>query len=137
MVSEQKERIRRQTSAFAEELAAIKSKTSIDAPKLSDTEIQARWRALGFAIRQFISGHLPQSLDHAAIQRLSSLRDSTTWPPGVAQTLQVPMLCPASLESWIWYFLYVRIFDSRSKAWAGETGKLWGALRDVVQSEWS
>ena len=133
-VSEQKDHIHQQTLGFVEELEALKSKAFIDAPRLSDTEVQTRWRALGFAVRQFVSVHLPESLDPSTVQQLAYM-DTFSWLPGMMEALRAPIFCSAFLESWMWHFLWRCIFDSHSKLWAGEAGSLWGTLRDVVQGE--
>ncbi len=133
-VSEQKDHIQQQTLGFVEELEALKSKASIDAPRLADTEVQTRWRALGFAVRQFVSVHLPEPLDPSTVQQLAHM-DTFSWLPGMTETLRAPIFCSAFLESWMWHFLWRCIFDPHSKLWAGEAGSLWGTLRDVVQGE--
>ena len=132
-ISEQEGHIQ-QTLGFVEELEALKSKTSIDAPKLSDTEVQARWRALGFAVRQFVSAQLPESLDRATVQQLVSM-NTFSWLPEMKHALRAPIFCSAFLESWVWHFLWRWVFDSQSELWAGQAGSLWATLHDVVQGE--
>jgi uncharacterized coiled-coil protein SlyX len=134
--AEQKKSMQVQTARFAQELEVIRNKTATNTPSLSDTDIQGRWSALGFSVRQFVSNHLPESLDPATIQFLAELKQFN-WLPQMAKTLQVPLLCPILLESWIWHFLCFRIFDSCSKVWAGEEGKILGVLCERIRGQCS
>jgi chromosome segregation ATPase len=51
--SAQDDHIQSQTAKFARELGDIRSSELIRAPRVSDSEIQGKWKALGFAVRQF------------------------------------------------------------------------------------
>jgi hypothetical protein len=133
--TEQERRMHKQTAEFAQDLQDIRSKELLKATKLSDTEILRRWKALGFTVRQFISSHLPESVDGSTVQHLSQLEEFK-WLPKMKDTLQIPLLCPTALESWIWHFLYIQIFDSHSEFWAGQIGKAFGIQCDQIRSQW-
>lgn len=121
-MSEQQRQMDAQTAEFAQELEAIKSRHFINVPKVTDTAIRSDWEALGFSIRQFVAKYLPDSLDLPTVQQLA--QDNTfSWLPQMSKTLQSSMLCPILLGSWIWHFLYIRIFGPSSKFWAGSIGK--------------
>ncbi|KAK3294585.1 uncharacterized protein B0H64DRAFT_443651 [Chaetomium fimeti] len=121
-VAEQASQIRKQRAEFAQELDDLRDKAFAKGVKLSDTEIQTKWKMLGFSIRQFVSEYFPEPLDGHTAHLLAQKR-LFTWLPQPAMTLQAPMLYQVTLESWIWHFLCFRIFDSHSSFWAGEVGK--------------
>ncbi|KAK3294583.1 uncharacterized protein B0H64DRAFT_190626 [Chaetomium fimeti] len=133
-VAEHQKQLQLQTSQFSGELEAIKSNIFVNVPSLSDTAIQGKWGALCFSVRQFVSVHLPESLDLPTIQGLADV-EHFDWLPDTL--LRTPLLCPILLESWVWHFLCIRIFDSRSKHWAGEEGKILGILCDRFRSNLS
>lgn len=129
----QDQRILAQTSAFSRELEELKSKAFLTkTPRIPDMEIVAKWKALGFLIRQFISNYFPGSLDPATAHKLVQLKNFQ-WFPEMAKALQSPFLCPMVLESWIWHFLWLQIFDSQSKFWAGEAGEIIGNACEKIK----
>lgn len=125
--------IQSQTAQFARELEDIRG-NDFRAPKVSDSEIQGKWKALGFAVRQFVSKHLPESLDLPAVQHIAQ-QEEFKWLPEISKTLRYPFLCSIVLESWVWHFLCFRIFDSHSEFWAGDIGQGFSMLKDRVESE--
>ncbi|KAK4035110.1 hypothetical protein C8A01DRAFT_18158 [Parachaetomium inaequale] len=125
--AERKEQMQLQTTRFAAELKAIRNKDFVNIPNLSDAAVQGNWRTLCFSVRQFVSIHLPESLDLSTIEALAG-SEAFSWLPNASKTLQAPLFCPILLESWVWHFLCIRIFDPSSTYWAGEEGKTWAIL---------
>jgi hypothetical protein len=132
--SAQDNHIQSQTAKFARELGDIRSSELIRAPKVSDSEIQGKWKALGFAVRQFVSKYLPDSLDFQTVQRIAQ-KEEFKWLPEMSKTLRHPFLCNIVLESWVWHFLCVQILDSHSNFWAGDIGRSFNMLKDRVESK--
>ncbi|KAH6632065.1 hypothetical protein F5144DRAFT_649466 [Chaetomium tenue] len=121
-IGEQAKQIQKQRTEFARELDDLTSKAFAKCARLSDTEIQAKWKTLGFSIRQFVSEYFSEPLCGHAAQLLAQ-QTEFSWLPEPAVTLQTPMLYQVALESWIWHLLCFRIFDSHSFFWAGEVGQ--------------
>ncbi|KAL2016083.1 hypothetical protein VTK56DRAFT_4290 [Thermocarpiscus australiensis] len=132
-VAEQARHIQTQTMGFAEELDRLRSQAFVDAPKVSDSEIQAQWRNLNFSIRQFVSRYLPGSLGGPTVQRLAQ-QEIFKCLPDMEKTMQLPLLCPVILESWIWHFLCIRLFDSHSDFWAGDIGQAFSKMCDQTRN---
>jgi FtsZ-binding cell division protein ZapB len=132
--SEQENLIRAQTTSFARELEATRGAGFVKMQRISDTEIQSKWKALCFAVRQFVTTHLPEALDLKTVQVLLQQQEFK-WLPEAAKTLQSPVFCSIILESWVWHFLCFRIFDCCSSFWAGELGKELCALNERVGGE--
>jgi hypothetical protein len=76
VTAEQEKRIQTQTAEFSSELEELKSKAFLRAPKVSDTEITAKWKALCFSIRQFISSYLSGQLDPPTLRLWSNIKNS-------------------------------------------------------------
>ncbi|KAK4154994.1 hypothetical protein C8A00DRAFT_13908, partial [Chaetomidium leptoderma] len=133
----QARQLQAQSSGFAQELDDLKSKAFVKCAKVSDTEVQGKWKTLGFSIRQFVMSHFPVALDRQTVQLLAPMEEFM-WLPEMATTLQTPMVCHIVLESWIWHFLCFRVFDSHSDFWAGEVGKTLNTqcdqLRGIIAS---
>ncbi|GAB1319159.1 hypothetical protein MFIFM68171_09369 [Madurella fahalii] len=129
----QAEHIRIQTSRFSRELDELRNNAFlIKAPTMSDTEIVAKWKALGFSIRQFISNYVLGSLTLPKAQQLAQA-EPFRWLPKAAKTLQLHFLRHAALESLIWHFLCFQIFDLHSRFWAGEAGEVLGREYDRIR----
>lgn len=133
-ITEKERQIDAQTADFARELEDITSKELIRAPRVSDKEIQGRWKSLVFSVRRFVSAHLPGSLDQNTVQSIAEL-DDFKWLPEITKTMRAPLLCHVVLESWIWHFLCFRIFDSQSKFWAGDIGQAFSVQREKIFGE--
>lgn len=132
--SEHEKHIQSQRSDFAQELNELKNKTFFQALRVSDTDIQGRWKGLSFAVRQFVENHFPGSLDAATVRRLSQAHEFK-WLPEAAKTLQAPLLCQIVLQAWIWHFLCFRILDSHSENWAGDIGQAFNVQCDEIRGE--
>jgi phage shock protein A len=121
-IAEQERHIQKQRAEFAQELDDLTGKAFVKGARLSDTEIQTKWKTLGFSIRQFVAAYFPEPLDGQAAQLLAQ-RQEFTWLPELAMALQAPILYQVTLESWIWHLLCFQVFDSHSTFWAGEVGQ--------------
>jgi hypothetical protein len=130
----QQNHIQAQTAKFARELEDVRGSALIKAPKVSDSEIQGKWKALGFAVRQFVTKSLPESLDFPTVQHIVQ-QEEFNWLPEISKTLRYPFLCNIVLESWVWHFLCFRILDSHSNFWAGDIGKGFNMLKDRIGGE--
>lgn len=133
-MADQAKQIQKQRTEFAQELDDLTSKAFAKCARLSDTEIQTKWKTLGFSIRQFVSEYFSEPLCGHAAQLLAQ-QIEFAWLPEPAVTLQTPMLYQVALESWIWHFLCFRIFDSHSSFWAGEMGKAFRVQCDQFRGE--
>lgn len=132
--TEQAKHLQTQSTKFAQELDDLRSKTVVKGAKVSDTEIQSKWKTLSFSIRQFVSSHFPAVVELQTILLLAH-NETFKWIPEMALTLQTPMVCHMALESWIWHYLCFRVFDSHSDFWAGEIGKKFGDQCDQMRGE--
>ncbi|KAH6856362.1 hypothetical protein B0I37DRAFT_443043 [Chaetomium sp. MPI-CAGE-AT-0009] len=134
-VAEQAIQIQKQRTEFAQELDDLMHKAFAKGARVSDTEIQTKWKTLGFSVRQLVSEYFPEPLDSHTAQLLAR-QELFKWLPEPAIVLQAPMLYQVALESWVWHCLCFQIFDSHSSFWAGEVGKAFriqcDGFRDMI-----
>ncbi|KAK4188309.1 hypothetical protein QBC35DRAFT_367104, partial [Podospora australis] len=107
---QQQSEIQTQRSNFARELEAITSKNGNRLRKVSDTDIQAKWKSLGFLIRQFVQAYFPESLDQPTSALVGSCGPHPCISDAMRHQLQSYMLCPVLLESWVWHILSFCVF---------------------------
>ncbi len=131
---QQAQQMQAQITEFAHELDEAKRDTLVRVPKISDTEIQGEWKAIGCFIRQFVMNYLQGPLHSSAIEGLAQL-EQFHWLPDIVRTLQSPVLRPIVMESWIWHFLCFRIFDSKSSVWAGKVGAAFSTPCEQIRGE--
>lgn len=120
---------------FTQELDELRDRTTVQAPDVSDSVIQAEWDSLNSRIRQFVSKYLQGgSLDTSAWARIGQ-QNAFSWLPYKDKILRSGMIRPVILESWIWHSLYISIFGAQSEVWAGEAGKTFRISWDQVRGE--
>ncbi|KAK4663486.1 hypothetical protein QC763_0099040 [Podospora pseudopauciseta] len=75
---EQEAIIKHQAAKFARDLEEQKFKDPVGYTKVSDNEIESKWKQLRFLVRQFEESHFPQSIDWETANSLAFLKSIPT-----------------------------------------------------------
>lgn len=109
-----------------EELSELRSKNYVNPTKDADSEIGKNWEHLGFLIEQFVSNHSSTMLLWEDIQRAGTVEQYSAISNVCAQlesVLQSGYIYPYLVESMVWGFVKKKVFDHKSKLWAGKIGE--------------
>lgn len=116
---EQEAIIKHQAAKFARDLEEQKLKDPVGYTKVSDNEIESKWKQLRFLVRQFVESHFPQSIDWETANSLAFLKPISTATKYQATS---PRFYPLILEAYVWNYLHDYIFRIQATYWNGSLG---------------
>ncbi|KAK3398272.1 hypothetical protein B0T20DRAFT_339002, partial [Sordaria brevicollis] len=108
------------------EISELKSKNSLNAKKISDTDIQRSWKHIGFLVRQFVDTYVAKVISPEYLQLLDeqgNLGGISSICAAPNAVLQCGATAPLVFQSMLWNFLILNVFDFEAEHWAGDLGK--------------